>query len=115
MGKKAELVPEREDTNPQGYTVERNDEDDGEKEDLLNASFHHENSSSRQKDSSAPHKNLFSRFGSYNYPIMNSHLQPPSMYARRMVPPMIWYSSYAKQRQMPRPMLNGFTGYPTDD
>ncbi|XP_074333489.1 uncharacterized protein LOC141671229 isoform X2 [Apium graveolens] len=174
-GKKAELVPEREDTNPQSYTVETNDED-GEKEDLVDASFHHEDSSAPQKDSSAHHKNLFSRLwgknkgssnakekndnsesnasskkeipdhictniyctlhrrdnyttsehvpnmnygagysqlypgsGSYNYPMMNPHFQPPPTYARRplchpgqyydpkIVPPMTGYRTMERK------------------
>lgn len=193
-GKTAELVPEREDTSPLGYTVDLNDEDEkGEKEDVFNASSRHEDSSSRQKDSSSHHKNFFSRMrgknkgssnapekndnsksnasspkeipdhicrdkyctfhrrdnyttsdhvpnmnygtgysplyrgsGTYNYPMMNSYVQPPPMcappsmlhrgqyYGPRMVPPMAGYGSYATQRQMPRPMPNGFTDYSTD-
>lgn len=199
--KEVELVSEREDTNPQGYTVDEvNDEDEGEEEELLNSSFRHKDSSSRhedspprhedsrQKDSSARHKKFFPRMwgknkvssnagekndnseskassqkeipdhickdmyctfhkrennktsdpvpdhepnknhdanfsplyhgsGSY-HPMMNSHVQPPSMYAPplplrhrgqyygpSMVPPMAGYGM---------PMPNGFTGYSPD-
>ncbi|KAK1368972.1 hypothetical protein POM88_035064 [Heracleum sosnowskyi] len=177
-GKKAELVPERDETNPLGHTVESNDEDEGQKEDLLNASRRREDSSSRQKDSSAHqedssarHKSFFSRIrwkikgsnnassqkeipdyacrnkcctvhkrdnykksdpepntnhgpsylslyhgtGNFNHPMMNSFVQAPpplshlgQYYGPGMVPPMTGYGGDATQRQMPRPMANGF-------